>query len=147
RSVQLLQAVDHALVPLQTLQVHAGGGQAVEADTALHRADHGIHALVAEHAAEVGFEVLQLQLVIQHHLQYRLHGLVEQAAFDGIVVVLQELLEQLQSGFQIAQHQMDQQLQYKDGQLPPDGVRVELDADKGDDAAGVFQLALFQTVR
>jgi hypothetical protein len=50
---------------------------------------------VAEHAAEVGFVVVQFQLIVQFHFQHDVQGLVEQTALDRVVVVLQEGSDQV----------------------------------------------------
>ena len=116
----------------------------MEAHTAVDRADHRIHPLVTEHPPEVGLVVRQFQVFIQFHLQHRVHRLVEQAALDGVVVVLQEHFHRFLRFLVLLQGEVDQQLQFEDGQLAPGGVVVELDTDQGGDIGVVVQFAFHQ---
>ena len=67
-------------MPFQAFQLHVGFFQAVEAHGTFDGADHGVHYLVAVHAAEVVQVVVQLQVVFQGGFQRGVHGLVEQVA-------------------------------------------------------------------
>ena len=60
--VQLPQTVNQALMSVQALQLDASRCQAKEAHTAIQRAQHGIHARIAKHAAEVVRVVGHLKL-------------------------------------------------------------------------------------
>jgi ribosomal protein S12 methylthiotransferase accessory factor len=80
--VQLLVTLNQALVPVQPFQLHAGRRQTIEAHVALHRANHRIHPLIAKHATEVGFVIRQFQVIVQLHLQHRIHRLIESELDD-----------------------------------------------------------------
>src|SRR5690606_13097789 len=103
----------------------------MEAYAAVHRANYGIHAFVTEHTAEIGLKVSQFQLVVQCYFQHRAHSLIKQPAFNGVVVKLQEFPDQIQSVVQPLQGQTDQQFQFQNGQLAPDGIVVKFNADQG----------------
>ena len=97
-------------MPLESLQFHAGWRQPKESHAAIDRADDGIHTLVAKHATEVDHKVIQLQVVIDEDLQHPIHGLIKQAALDGVVVVLQEGTDKFVRFFELLQGEMNEQL-------------------------------------
>ena len=142
--MQLLVALDQAQMPIQPFQLHAGRRQPIKAHAAIDRTDHRIHPLVTKHPPEVGLVVRQFQVFIQFHLQHRVHRLIEQAALNGVVVVLQEHFHRFLRVLILLQGEVDQQLQFQDGQLAPGGVVVELDADQGGDVGVIVQFAFHQ---
>ncbi len=144
--MQLLVAVDQPQVPVQPFQLHARRRQTIEPHTAIHRPNRRVHPLVAKHPAEVHFVVRQFQVFVQLHLQHRIHSLIEQAALDGVVVVLLEHLHQFLGFFELLQGQINQQLQFQDGQLTPRRIVIELDADQGGDVGVVVQFAFHQAL-
>jgi hypothetical protein len=96
-------------VAVQAFQLHAGWRQAVETDAAIHGTENRIHAGITEHPAEVGDVIVQLHVVAEDDFQHGAHGLIEQAAVDGIVVVLQESADQFLRFFKVLQGKIDQQ--------------------------------------
>ncbi|MNQ97323.1 hypothetical protein D3C85_1129650 [compost metagenome] len=133
-------------MPVEPLQFHAGRRQAMEAHAAVDRSDRCVHPLVAEHPAEVGFVVFEFQVFVQLHLQHHVDGLIEQAALNRVVVVLQEHFHRLFRLFELLQGEVDQQLQFQDRQLTPSGVVVKFDADQRGDVGVIVQLTFDQTL-
>ncbi len=118
----------------------------MEAHAAIHRAQHRVHAWVAEHTPEVGLVVVHFQLVVQQHFQHHVQCLVEQPTLDGVVVELQERLDQFLGILEALHCQADQQLQFKNGQLAPDRVFVEFHADQRGDGGVVIDIAVVQAL-
>ena len=72
--------------------------------------------------------------------------MVEQATLDGVVVELQERLDQLLGILEALHRQADEQLQLKNGQLAPHRVVVELDADQRGDGGVIVHIAVVQAL-
>src|SRR5690606_32825757 len=78
----------------------------------------------------------------KHHV----HSLVEQAALDGVVVVLQEGFDQLFRLVELPQLEVDHQLEFENGELAAGRVVVKLDPDHGGNLGVVIQLAFFKAL-
>ena len=95
------------LVPFESFELDARWREAEEAHAAVDRPDRGIHAGAAKHAAEIDLVVVEVEFVVQFHLQHHIQGLVEQPALDGVVVVLQEGADQFMGFAKLLQGELD----------------------------------------
>ena len=109
--MQFFVAVDQAMMPVKAFKFHAGGGESIKAHGALHGAYDGIHPCIAKHATEVHGIVFECEVWVEQNFKHAIHCLVEQAALDRVVVVLQEGADEFVCFFKLFQGQMDQQLQ------------------------------------
>ena len=137
-------ALDQLLVSVEPVEREVGFDQAVESHFTRNAAAYRIEGFLAEHSAQVFAEVAKVQVLVKRDFQNGVHRLVEQCAFGRVVVVLQEIADQLEGCVELAEREVDEQFEFENGELAPDRVLVELDADQGFDVGVVVELAFFQ---
>src|SRR5690606_2323511 len=99
---------------------------------------------ITKHTAEVVLIIFQFHFIIQNDFQNDIHALVEQATFNGIGIELQELLNQIFGFFKLLQSHINQKFQFKNSELAPFSIFIELDTDQGFDLGIVILICFFQ---